>query len=88
MIMADDKRRIATIMASRKSAKGEDLGAAPMKPEIVKHEDGEIDGRHVAMKDFLAGVHEKSPEKMMHALGNFHDLHMSMKDSGESPSEE
>lgn len=78
MIIPDDKRKISTLISSRKSAKGEDLGSAPMKPEIVKSEGGEIDGRHVAMQDFLAGVHEKSPEKMMRAMGNFHDLHASM----------
>lgn len=86
MIMSDDKKRMATIMASRKSASGEKLGAAQMKPEIVKHEDGTIDGRHVAMQDFLAGLSEKSPEKMMNAMANFNDLHSAPKSSG--PSEE
>lgn len=86
MIMPDDKKRIATIISSRKSAQGENLGSAPMKPEIVKHEDGSMDGRHIAMQDFLAGVSEKSPEKMMRAMGNFHDLHASMKEM--EPSEE
>lgn len=78
MIMNDDKKRIATIMASRKTAQGENLGSASMKPEIVKTEDGEIDGRHVASQDMIAALHEKSPEKLMRALVNFHDIHMSM----------
>ncbi len=83
MIIPEDKRRIATIMASRKSSKGEDLGAAPMKPAIVKTEDGAMDGRFVAAQDAMAAFHEKSPEKLMRALGNFHDLHSSMKGSEE-----
>lgn len=78
MIIPEDKRRISTIMSSRKSAKGEDLGAAPMKPEIVKTEDNEIDGRHVAAQDMMAAMHEKSPEKLMRAMANFHDLHSNM----------
>jgi len=78
MILPDDKKRVATIISRRKGAKGENLGAAPMVPEVVKHEDGSIDGRHVAAQDMIAAFHEKSPEKLMRAMANFHDLHMAM----------
>lgn len=79
MIIGDDKKKIATIISSRKTARGESLGSAPMQPEIVKTEDGEIDGRHVAAQDIMSALHEKSPEKLMRALGNFHDLHGNYK---------
>lgn len=77
MILPDDKKRISTIMASRKSAKGEPLGSASMKPEIVKTEDGEIDGRHTAAQDIMMALSGKSPESLMKALGNFQELHSS-----------
>lgn len=87
MILPEDKKRIATIISSRKTAQGESLGSAPMKPEIVKDEQGEVDGRHIAAQDMMAAMHEKSPEKLMRAMANFHDLHMSTRDN-EGPSEE
>ncbi len=78
MILPDDKKRIATIIASRKSAKGEDLGAAPMQKEVVKDAAGEIDGRHLASQEMIAAFHEKSPEQLMRAMANFMDLHSSL----------
>jgi hypothetical protein len=76
MILFDDKKRMATILARRKNTSGEPMGAAQIKPEVVKTEDGEIDGRHVAMKDLMVAMHEeKSPHKAMQALANFIDLH-------------
>lgn len=75
MILPDDKKRVATIISRRKSAKGENLGAAPMVQEVVKHEDGSIDGLHVASQDLLAAIHEKSPEKLMKALMNWQEIH-------------
>lgn len=85
MILPDDKKRIATIISRRKGAKGENLGSAPMAPEVVKHEDGSIDGLHVASGDILAAIHEKSPEKLMNALKNWHEIHAGriLKDSKE-----
>ena len=80
MIIPEDKKRITTIMNMRKSAKGENLGASPLKPEIVKTADGEMDGRHLASQEMLHAIHEKSPEKFMNALMNFQDLHQSMKE--------
>ena len=77
MILFDEKKRMQTILARRKNTSGEPMGAAQMKPEIVKDENGEIDGRHVAMKDLMAAMHdEKSPHKAMQALANFMDLHL------------
>lgn len=82
MIFFDEKKKMQTIMSRRRKEGGEYSQAHEMKPEIVKTEDGEIDGRHVAMQDFMAAHAEKSPQKAMQALGNFIDLHMSHKDSG------
>ncbi len=77
MILPEDKKRISTIMASRRSAKGEPLGRAEMKPEIVKTEDGELDGRHLAAQEIMMALQGKSPESLMKALGNFQELHSS-----------
>lgn len=65
-------------MAHRRSSKGESLGKAEMKPEIVKTEDGDLDGRHLAAQEMMMALSEKSPEKLMRALGNFQDLHSTM----------
>lgn len=81
MILSDDKKTIATIIARRRSSKGETLGEASVKPEVVKHEDGSIDGRHVAAEEAMMALSEKSPEKFMRAMANFHDLHVSQKAS-------
>lgn len=76
----DEKKAIATLMAKR-SAKGDRLlGPAPMKTEVVKTEDGEIDGRHIASQDVMAAMHEKSPEKLMSAMCHFIDIHNSSRD--------
>lgn len=76
MIYPDDKQHIMTIIAKR-DANGK-RSAAPMKQEIVKDEDGEMDGRHAAAQDVIAAMHEKSPEKLMQALSNFVDMHHAM----------
>lgn len=83
MIIPDDKAKIATIIRSKRSAKGEKLGSAPMMAESVKDDKGEVDGRHVAAQDIMMALNEKSPERLMHALANFHDLHSGMKSGSE-----
>jgi len=75
----DDKKQQMTTIMSKRTPKGDKVSEAPMKSEVVKHEDGQVDGRHVAAQDIIAALHEKSPEKLMHALANFHDLHSSSK---------
>lgn len=69
---------------AKRSAKGQRLsGPAPMKTEVVKTDEGEIDGRHVAAQDAMAAMHEKSPMKFMDAMSNFIDLHSSApRDAG------
>ena len=84
MIIPDQKRAIMTIMARRKPDGERVAGPAPMKEEVVRHEDGEIDARHVAAQDILAALHEKSPERLMDALGAFHDIHANYKGPSES----
>lgn len=77
MFFDDTKKAISTMMAKR-SAKGEKIsGPVPMKAESVKEAPGEPDGRHLAAQDIIAAHHEKSPERLMEALGNFIDLHQS-----------
>lgn len=79
MFMHDDEKAITSIL-SRRSSKGEALGKAEMKPEAVKDEDGMPDPRHAAAQDIMIAMSEKSPERLMQALANFHDLHMSHKE--------
>ncbi len=74
MMMHDDKKALMTIMRKRKDASDPGMGM-PMKAESVKDEAGEPDGRHAAAQDMMAAFHEKSPEKLMTAMMNFHDLH-------------
>lgn len=79
-----------TVMAKR-GAKGGPVisGPAPMKEEMSMTEPGEPDGRHAAAQDMISAMHEKSPEKLMHAMANFHDIHSAMKtDDMEYPSSE
>lgn len=73
-MLHDDKKALMTIMRKRSESGGKAM-AAPMKTEEVKSEDGEPDGRHAAAQDMMAAMHEKSPEKLMAAMMNFHDLH-------------
>lgn len=81
-MLIHDKKAAVTLMMSRKSPKGEKLsGPTPVKPEISQTEPGEVDGRHTAMQDFMAGHHEGSAEKMAQAMSNFIDLHKSMTET-------
>ncbi len=78
MYFDDKKAQTATIL-SKRTPKGDKQSESPMKTEVVKQSDGQVDGRHVAAQDIIAAMHEKSPEKLMHALANFHDLHSASK---------
>lgn len=78
--MIDPKKAYQTVMAKR-NPKGEALsGPAPMNAEVSKDEDGEMDPRHAAAQDVMSAMHEKSPEKLMQAMANFHDLHSMHKE--------
>lgn len=73
----DKKKAMQTMIAKRKPGGGAmEVGPAPMKNEIVKDVEGEIDGRHMAAQDMMAAFHEKSSEKLMQSLSNFMDLHL------------
>lgn len=81
MIIPDLKKAYSTTMAKRRSPAGEDMtAAAPMKQEVSKDESGETDPRHAAAQDMMSAMHEKSPERLMQAMANFHDLHMAHKE--------
>lgn len=57
--------------------------SAPMANEApARDASGDIDGRHVAAQDIIAAIHEKSANKLMEALANFHDMHAA---KGERP---
>lgn len=87
-MLLHDKKSAVTVMMSKRGPKGGEKlsGPAPMKPESVSSEDGMPDGRHSAAQDMISAMHEKSPEKLMNAMANFHDIHASM--SKDPPSEE
>jgi hypothetical protein len=87
MMILDKKKALMTIMSKRNDGSGETT-SAPMQSEVVKSEDGEIDGRHAAAQDIMAAIHEKSPAKLMEAMANFYDLHMSRKMEPESEESE
>lgn len=88
MMMWDKKRALSSILSGRKDEDGERLfEPTEMKNEVVKDEDGEIDGRHVAAQDMLSAFHEKSPEKLMHAMGNFIDMHMNYSEPDQDDQE-
>ena len=74
MIIYDKKHALMSIMSKRNPQDGS-VSSAPMREEVSKSEDGEVDGRHAAAQDILAAMNEKSPQKLMEALANFHDLH-------------
>lgn len=80
-MLFDQKKAITTMMARRKSNGDRSMGPAPMKPEIMKDADGEMDGRHAAAQDMMGAMHEKSPAKLMEAMANFIDIHSARKDA-------
>lgn len=83
----DDHKKIATAMRGRRDGKG-NREAAPtaMKPELSQTEPGVMDGKHVAMQDFMAAHKEGSAQKMSDAMSNFMAIHAG-SDAAESSSE-
>lgn len=78
----DDHKKAATLIRGSRDHRGARLAQpTAMKPEIVKTEDGEVDGRHSAMQDFLAAHTEGSAMKMSEALKNFLIIHQTMGDT-------
>jgi predicted Abi (CAAX) family protease len=76
MALWDKKKQLQTVMARRRDGKGEVIAAvAPVKPEIVKDDEGHIDHLHVAAQDMLSAIHEKSAEALMRAIVNFIDMY-------------
>jgi hypothetical protein len=72
----DDHKKALTTMMRKRSEKGDPLTMpTPLKPEVAKSEDGELDGRHIAAQDIIAAHHEGSAAKLTEALSNFIDLH-------------
>lgn len=74
MIMLDKKKALETIMSKRNPQTGE-VSSAPMAAQVSKSEEGEPDGRHAAAQDVIAAMNARDPQKLMEAMGNFHDLH-------------
>lgn len=75
MIGWNEKKRYESIMTNKRSPKGELLASGPLKPEVVKMENGEVDPLHIAAKDIIMAHHERSAEKLKQAMRNFIDLH-------------
>jgi hypothetical protein len=72
----DDPSKAYTTIIAKRGPKGErTMEPTPMKPEIVKDESGELDGKHLAAQDILAAHHTGSAEDLNQALSNFIDLH-------------
>ena len=86
-MLFDKKRLVDSILKSSREEDGSQTGPTLMKNEVVKTESGEIDGRHVAAEDMLSAFHERSPQRLMDAMGNFLDLHMSRPPSALSEEE-
>lgn len=85
--MWDKKQAMQTMLQKRRSGGGPiEASATEMKPEVVKDEDGEMDGRHMAAQDMMSAMNEKSPEKLMQSLANFMDLHLAQPEK-EDPRE-
>lgn len=75
MLFFDDRKKTASTLLARRKSNGERVSdPTPMKPEVTKTESGEIDGRHVAIQEMLSGIHEKSAQKTMEALGHFLEM--------------
>lgn len=73
---------MTTIMSKRKPD-GEKVSETPLKPQVVKDEDGNVDGRHEAAQDVMAAFHAKDAIKLDQALRNHHDLHMALSKQDE-----
>ena len=77
MFFDDPKKMITTIMSKRGPKGGEHtMEPTPMKAEVMKDEEGEMDGKHLAAQDIIAAHHSKSPSQLKEAMENFIDLHM------------
>jgi hypothetical protein len=74
----DDHKKATTNIMAKRDAKGErTMEPTPMKAEVVKDEDGMMDGKHLAAQDVMAAHHSGSAEQLSQALSNFVDLHLS-----------
>lgn len=86
----DDHKKALTIVMGKRDGKGErTMSPTSMKAESVHSEDGEPDGMHAAMQEFMAAHSEKSPMKMAQALSNFLAIHHAENGKGDpKPQEE
>lgn len=62
-----------TVIGRRRDKDGSTT-EAPMIPSEVKSEDGELDPRHEAMKDFHMASQSGDTVRMMQAMSNFNSL--------------
>lgn len=75
MIQWDKNKMMTQLVAKRKPGGEKTMDPTPMKNEVVKTEEGELDGRHMAAQEMIGAFKEGSAEKFMTSLGNFIDLH-------------
>ena len=85
MFIWDKKKALTTIMSRHSPDGTKTMEPTPMKMEVVKDADGEVDGRHLAAQGALAAINEKSPERFMESMKNFMDLHMAKRDEKDTP---
>lgn len=87
MFFDDNKRAITTMMAKRNGKGDMTMNPTPMKPEISTDDGGVPSGLHAAAQDIISAHHEKSPQKLAEALGNFLNIHKSEGDTFEGGDE-
>jgi hypothetical protein len=88
MLIHEKKKALQTLMM-RRGEKGGPVtaGPAPMQAQMSMTEPGDPDGRLAAAQDAMAAFHNKDPQKLVEALGNFHDIHSSMNEAEPTPEE-
>lgn len=87
MFFDDNKKAVSVIRGRLDQAGNRVAMRSPMKPEIIKTENGEPDGRHEAMQDFMNAHHEGSAEKMSQAMQNFITIHHAVEKTPVEPAD-
>jgi len=73
--MFDRRRALNTIVARRDPKSGDrTVSPTPMKNEVVKKEDGELDGQHLAAQGMIAALKEGSAQKLNEAMNDHYAL--------------
>ena len=80
----DSNRKIAAILVKGRLPKAVDpMDPAPMLPDSMKGEEGEIDDRLIAAHDVMSAFKDGDAKLLKEALCNFIDLHQEMDQEAE-----